>query len=244
MNTLSPCYSATAALLCCLLAAHAEELPPPSDYSELPRSELIPPHPSKAELPGGLLPGSDPFTLLENDRTVQADLGLTEDQRRHLADTGVLFRSRLAELAQAGDAASRAEMERLEWTSRGAIARILTPRQLERLREIMLQLQGPCLAAGDPMLAETLHLSREQSQAIQAACRQIGQDMRTTFRAPPSGSKRCSVLLGNRVRIDRVRANGEARVLALLTAEQRDALDRMKGRTLALEPPMPAGCGR
>lgn len=215
---------------------------PPPERSQLPKNELVPPGSAIGDTPGGMMPGADPFMLLENSRQVQADLDLSEDQIRRLGHSGQLFRSQLQELAHATDAASKSEMERQIWASRGAIAKILDRQQLQRLQQIMLQIEGPCLAVNDPRFSQELGLSEAQLTAMNNTCRQVATEMRAAFRPPAPGEEPCSAIYANRDRMEGLRAQGRARVVALLSSSQQRRLQDMQGRDLALEPMVPPQC--
>lgn len=215
---------------------------PPPERSQLPRNELAPPGSAIGDAPGGMTPGADPFMLLENSRQVQADLNLSEDQIRRLGHSGQLFRSQLQELAHATDAASKTEMQRQIWTSRGAIARILDQQQLQRLQQIMLQIEGPCLAVNDPRFSQELDLSEAQLTTMATTCRQVATEMRAAFRPPTASEEPCSAMYANRDRLEGLRAQGRLRVVALLSSSQQRRLEDMQGRELALEPLVPPQC--
>jgi hypothetical protein len=239
-------YDAVAViLLSAVISMTAYGQPAPQqigDRNQLARDEFAPPGERIVDAPGGMSPGSDPFMLIENSRQVQVDLGLSADQIRRLGDSGQLFRTQIAELAHGTNPSSRADMERHKWTSRGAIARILTPEQLRRLQEIMLQIEGPCLTVSDQRLGQDLGLSGEQVERMRSACQQLSRDMGQAFQMPESRGDRCVMLRANRERIERVRMEGQTRVLALLSGHQRRTLQSMAGRELALEPVMPPEC--
>lgn len=228
---------------CLTPPAFAQAIPPP-DRNQLSRDEFVPPGAGINDVPGGMMPGSDPFMLLEHSRQVQADLGLSEDQIRRLSHSGQLFRTQLQELAHATDQSSKTEMRRQIWTSRGAIAHILTPEQLRRLQQIMLQVEGPCLAANDPRFSQDLGLSETQARKMAVTCRQVAMDMREMFRPPAPGEDPCITLRANRTRIELLRAEGQAQVVALLSTPQQRRLQEMQGRKLVLDPMMPPQCNQ
>ena len=215
---------------------------PPPEQSQLPKNELVPPGAAIGDAPGGMMPGADPFMLLENSRQVQTDLELSEDQIRRLGHSGQLFRTQLQELAHATDAAAKSEMQRQIWTSRGAIARILDRQQLQRLQQIMLQIEGPCLAVNDPRFSQELDLSEAQLATMATTCRQVAAEMRAAFRPPTAGEEPCSALYANRDRLEGLRTQGRLRVVALLSSSQQRQLQKMQGRELALEPLVPPQC--
>lgn len=222
----------------------AQPASPGPERNQLPSNEFAQPGASVSEAPGGMTPGSDPFMLLENSHEVQTDLGLNQDQIRRLGHSGQLFRTQLQDLAHATDESSKAEMKRQIWMSRGAIARILTADQLNRLQQIMLQIEGPCLAVNDERFSRDLDLSQAQTQKMAATCREVAGNMRTAFRPSTAGEDPCLALRANRARIDQLRADGQVRVNELLSTTQQRRLVEMQGRKLVLEPMMPPQCQR
>jgi hypothetical protein len=229
-------------LWACLTPSAFAQAIPPQDRVQLPPNEFAPPGAGSNDAPGGMMPGADPFMLLENNRQVQVDLGLSEDQIRRLSHSGQLFRSQLQELARATNVSSKAEIERQIWTSRDTIVHLLTPEQLQRLQQIMLQIHGPCLAISDTHFSQDLGLSEMQLQKMVATCRQVTMNMREAFRPPPSGEDPCLTLRTNRAQLEQLRTEGQARVVALLSAPQQRRLQEMQGRKLTLEPVMPPQC--
>lgn len=229
-------------LWACLTPSAFAQAIPPQDRVQLPPNEFAPPGAGSNDAPGGMMPGADPFMLLENNRQVQVDLGLSEEQIRRLSHSGQLFRSQLQELARATNVSSKAEIERQIWTSRDTIVHLLTPEQLQRLQQIMLQIHGPCLAISDTHFSQDLGLSEMQLQKMVATCRQVTMNMREAFRPPALGEDPCITLRASRAQIEQLQTEGQARVAALLSAPQQRRLQQMQGRKLTLEPVMPPQC--
>ncbi|WGS03118.1 hypothetical protein MTX26_35600 (plasmid) [Bradyrhizobium sp. ISRA443] len=192
------------------------------------------------------MPGADPFQLLENSEEVQADLGLTRDQIARLNRASRNFRTTLQELSVAkpgvSPEAQRAAVERHVRDTRGMIARELTPAQLGRLQQIMLQLEGPCLAVIDQAVAEQLKLYRAQQEAIGRACETRSAQMKRAFVAAPPGASYCTTMVDNRRRVEAIRMQADQQILALLESTQKDMFTRLIGKKLKLTPPMPPEC--
>lgn len=229
---------------CIALPATAQLLPPETPVQSPPNGR--PPPGARFAPPGGggLSPGSDPTMLLANSPRVQAELGLSEDQIQRLRQTEHRFRSRHHKIAQAADESSKADMEHRIRTDRGAIDQILTPEQLQRLRQIMLRLEGPCLAIHDRHFAREMRLNREQQQEIASICRQVAMDIRKAIRPPMPGEDACTASLSIRTRIERRQLQGDVRIEGLLSQQQRDKLEQMQGPEIALEPMLPPPCRR
>ena len=227
--------------------AGAERRPDPPPREQMPRPEWEVPGPMLAEAPGAQMPGADPFHLLLNSTEVQSDLGLTQDQLERLARAARNFRTKLQELSyprpgvpkeQAQSAIQSHVMD-----TRGMIARELNPEQLARLQQIMLQLEGPCLAVVDPQLGQQLSITRDQGRAIGEVCRARAAQMRQAFHPPASKTDVCAQMAVNRDQIELIRARSDEQVMTLLSPQQKSMFVRMTGRRINLQPPMPPECG-
>lgn len=215
--------------------------PPLADPNlELPRQEFISP-PGMGVRPGSSMPGADPFMLLTNSRAVHQDLQLTEEQIRHLAHTGKLFRGQMEEGGASGKPPSADAMVQQVAMSRGAVAKILSSAQLDRLQQIMLQIEGPCVLAQDQRLAEQLGVDPGQQERIGHACREMGAQA-AAVRQPPPGQNPCRAMQQNREDVERIRAKSGKEVLALLTEIQKGEFRRLQGAKIVLEPMMPPEC--
>jgi hypothetical protein len=234
-----------ACIACEPMRAAAQETVPPR-REMMPRPEWQTPGPMMSEAPGAQMPGADPFQLLENSKQVQDDLHLTQQQISHVALASRLFRTKLQELSSPKPGLSKeqaeADIQRHVTETRGTIARELSPSQLARLQQIMLQLEGPCMAVMDPQVGQQLSVTPEQIHALTYACKDRATQMRQAFRPPSSLADFCPAMISNRDRVEQVRTQADDRIVALLSPQQRGVLDRMAGKKLALEPPMPPQC--
>jgi len=227
--------------------ANAQQvMPDPPARPLMPRPEGQAPGPLMGEAPGAQMPGADPFQLLENSKQVQADLGLTADQLAKLSLAARNFHTKLQELSfpKPGEspAAAQAAIDQHLMDTRAMIARELTPPQLARLQQIMLQLEGPCLSMIDTELARQLGLTPDQMRKIGDACRARSDEMRAAFRPPPPGGDFCRAMDANRVQIEQIRAREDKRIFVMLSGPQQKMFERMSGRKLHLDPPRPPQC--
>src|ERR1019366_9624647 len=139
----------------------------PAPFNSLPRG-MLPrqqdhmPGPLMGEAPGGELPGADPLQLLLNSFEVQHELRLTEAQIGRLQLAARNFRTQMQALTAPppGTAMDQAQaaIARQMTDTRGMIARELAPEQLARLQQIMLQIEGPCLAMVDNQVGQHIGL--------------------------------------------------------------------------------------
>lgn len=201
-----------------------------------------PPPPGGPPGGGGRSPGSDPTLLLANSPAVQSDLGLSEDQIRRLRQTEQGFRKQQQDQGETLDASARADLERQVRTSGGTIDQILTTDQLQRLKQIMLQMEGPCLAINDPYFIREMSLGRAQQREIVGICRRNTMEIRRAIRPPQSAEDACAAALAVRTRIQRTQLQGEVQIEGLLSQQQRDKLAQMQGPAVTLEPMLPPPC--
>jgi len=226
------------------LAAPAFAQLPPPPRGLLPRPDATMPGPMIGAAPGADLPGADPLQLLVNSYEVQRDLGLNQHQLENLQLASRNFLTQMQDAMRPGSPPEqvRAAIDAQMAKTRPLIARELTPEQLARLQQIMLQIQGPCTAASDTQEASQLGLSPQTQSQVAAVCQQRGEEMRASFRPPAPGENHCEAAARNRDQLTRIRADGDARALALFTPEQRAQFTLMEGRPLNLPPPMPPDC--
>lgn len=229
--------------LLAVLPALAQPLPP---RGIMPRQQDAMPGPMMGEAPGADMPGADPLQLLVNSYQVQRDLGLTPHQLVNLQLASRNFLTQMQELMAPRPGVRpeqvRAALDEQMARTRPMIARELTPEQLARLQQIMLQIEGPCAAVRDPGIAAQLGLAGQEAAQAAAACRERTMQMRTAFQPPAPGEDPCQVAARNRDRLMRIRAEGDAQLWALFSPPQRAEFARLEGREIALEPPMPPGC--
>ena len=115
--------------------------------------------------------------------------------------------------------------------------------QLQRLRQIMLQIEGPCLAARDRHFIQEMALDREQQLGMATICRQIDREIH--LGGAGSGapdSKDCARSRAMQRRVERVRLQGQVRIEGLLSESQRAKLKQMQGPEIAIEPLLPPSC--
>jgi hypothetical protein len=238
--------------------ASAQDAVPSRELGAPPRRELLPrpewqaPGPLMADTPGAQMPGGDPFQLLENSKEVQDDLHLTQEQISRIAIAARHFQTKLQELSYprpgVSKEAAQVEIQRHVMEARGTIARELTPFQLIRLQQIMLQLEGPCLMVIDPQAGRQLAVTNEQVHAIDDACRERAMQMRNAVQSgsspqtPDSREAFCAAMLSSRDQVEQVRMRANQQIVALLSPEQRAMLERLEGRKLSLPPPIPPYC--
>jgi hypothetical protein len=212
----------------------------------LPRQQGEMPGPLIGEVPGAELPGADPFQLLLNSFEVQHELKLTQDQLHRLQLAARNFRTQAQALTSPSPGSpperTHTAIEIQMMDTRAMIARELQPEQLARLQQIMLQLEGLCLAIADSQIGQSLGLLDDQWHRLRTVCEDRMQQMRASFQPMAVGQDECQVAANNRARIEAIRAKSDEQALAVLSPRQRAQLEGMQGRHMNLEPPVPPEC--
>lgn len=210
--------------------------------NDLPRNIQSTPGPLANNIPGASMPGADPFHLLMNSREVQQDMNLTDTQIRHLSSIGRRFRSTMRESSYHSNDEVTQQIE----SGQQMIGRVLTPKQIDRLRQIMLQIEGPCNIMSDTRDLDRLGIQPDSSQAqqIQSICRDMGNQIRSLVenlnQSHPTDP--CMVMMTVGKKMQGIKYDVHKQVNQILTASQNNTLNEMKGRPLALRPMIPPMC--
>ncbi len=182
--------------------------------------------------PGGG-PGSNWLILLRVEK-VQKELELVDDQKAKLREIGEKSMARLREAfprpeavqelsreeRQARFAEMRKKMEALNQETRKAVEEVLLPHQLERLKQISLQIRGT-QALDDPEVAKELGITDEQKQKFA----QIREESMNKGRELFTSGQREQM----REKFEALRKETDEKLLAVLTAEQKEKFEKMKG---------------
>ncbi len=159
--------------------------------------------------------GSEGFSLLRVPK-VQADLKMTEQQKVQVLALSMELRNP-KELGK-------------------QLREILTPTQLQRLKQIRLQVEGPA-AINSHETATALGLTREQRQKLKTIQQEVAERMRDIFRSMKdlTVDERRAKMPETLEKLQRFRTEATERALAVLTPEQRAKLDKMQGKKLNLD---------
>lgn len=184
--------------------------------------------------PGGGRPGGgDPTLMLLGIEEVQTELQIDPDQKAALAKLREQARPERPNL----DFGSMTEDERREAfekmqkqrEQRNAelkeqLIEVLLPEQMERLEQIVLQVQGVRALANDEV-AGRLGMTDEQKKKLGEVREQLQQEMGPKMRELFASGDREAVREGMR----KVGEEMQEKVLAVLTSDQRKQFDEMKG---------------
>jgi hypothetical protein len=189
-------------------------------------------------------PNADPAEMLINSPRLQAELQIDKTQLRELKRIEGPFLSRRGEIMERmredREGASSELRAHLEM-ARAMIAHVLTRAQLDRLKQIMMQIGGVCMAVHDENLSLALPIDPSQMQRIEAACQKMREAMMTI---PRNGSPKefCAAIKQARIAYEAKRGEVEAEVATILSEGQLASIKAMEGRPFQMDPPSLPQC--
>jgi Spy/CpxP family protein refolding chaperone len=230
--------------------------------SVLAQKEGPPPGERGPRGPGGRMTGTmagGPGSLVELTRLeeVQKELKLTDDQKEKLKtlaeDVRTKVRAAMSELRDVPPEELKAKQSEFEKKAAEAsqkaekqMAEILKPEQLARLKEIGLQAAGPA-ALLKPEVAKDLGLSDEQRDNVKkifGEAREQRQKLLASMR-DLEPEERMQKMGETREKMNQIQKETGEKAMKVLTAEQRDKFEKMKGKKIDLKfPPMGPRGGR
>jgi hypothetical protein len=210
----------------------------------MPRPAWAPP--AEEPIPGAAAPDADPIQLLQNSSQVQDELGLTPRQKQNIHLVAIHNQAKLEALSHRLEGQSPAQMrQQIDQERRNVqlmIWRELTPKQIARLQQIMLQLEGPCMAILDRQIAKHLQIGPDQGQKLGAACQRRSDEIRRAVKPAAPGENFCAIIGENRGRVKQIRQREDRVIVAQLQPEQQAQLVQMMGQPINLERPLPPDC--
>lgn len=160
------------------------------------------------------------FSLLRIAK-VQNDLQLSEQQKVQILSLSM-------------------EMRNNRFNMKKKLAEILDPDQLNRLKQIRLQVEGPA-GMNSHEVAMALGLTQEQRAGLRALQNQIRADLELLVqevRGLTIDQRRAKFPEMVR-KIQEIRKETTQQALELLTPKQQEMFEKMQGKKLSLDPPMP-----
>jgi len=154
-----------------------------------------------------------------NNKAVQEDLKLSEDQVKQVADMQKAEREALQGLAR-----EDAQKKRQELNQENAkkVKELLKPEQAKRLEQIRIQSMGVTGAAANPEISKQLNITDDQKEQI----RTLQQEMRTKMQELFQGG---AINEENQKKIAELRKDVNAKAAAMLTADQKTKWKEMTG---------------
>jgi Spy/CpxP family protein refolding chaperone len=198
--------------------------------------------------PGGFGGGGSLLDLARIE-AVQKEIEVVDDQLKGIeklseelrAARGDRQRQDFGNMSEAEREKAFAEMrvrrEKETATANAKLAEILLPTQIERLEQISLQMRGT-FALSDPKVAAKLSLTDEQKKKLEAAATANREAMQQAFQGGNRDQNQDRDQM--RAKFQELRKTADEKVLAVLTADQKAAFEKMKGAAFT----MPEGAGR
>lgn len=182
--------------------------------------------------------GQANLLMLASIGPVQTEIGATDEQKSEIAKVVEKIRGERPAGGARGNLRNLSEEERNKLlaelrkqaqernkTAREELAKVLKPKQVQRLEQIALQLEGT-RALTNPEIIAKLKLSDDQVKKVQAVEVENVRAMRELFQG------------GNvenaREKIAEIRKSGEEKALAVLSDDQKKQFAEMKGKPFEL----------
>ena len=196
-----------------------------------------------------MMSGRGASLMLLMSKQVQKELEIVDEQKeklQKLADEAMQemregMRERFAGLRDLPDEERRAKFDEIRKEMEGRaekmmkkVEEVLLPHQIDRLKQIQLQMQGGSVTS-NPKVAEELKLTEEQKEKLRKIRDELQEKMRgfgEKFRGlrDLEGEAREAKIKELREEITKLRKEGEEKALAVLTGEQRAKLEKMIGK--------------
>ncbi len=161
---------------------------------------------------------------------VQDALKLSDAQTTKVEEINDQLRADFRKLLQEGG--KREEMQKLNQDASAKLAEVLDDQQEKRLRGIAIQVMGANAVVADPALAKELNVTDEQKSKLTEVQRSNMRAMGDAFRemrdSDSSGEDR-------RAKFEELRAEADKKMLAVLTSEQQEQLNALKGEKVEID---------
>jgi Spy/CpxP family protein refolding chaperone len=189
--------------------------------------------------PGGFGGGFGGGSLLDLARieAVQKEIEAVDDQVKGIEKLSEEMRASRGErpqvdwrnMSEADREKAMAEMRKQREAeaakANAKLGEVLLPLQIERLEQISLQMRGTA-ALADPKVAAKLSLTEDQKKKLEAAATANREAMQQAFQG---GNRE-----GMREKMEQLRKDADAKVLAVLTADQKAAFEKLKGAAFTM----------
>jgi hypothetical protein len=211
------------------------------------KEETAPPPPSMVGLPGSSRFGTDPLHLLQTAK-VKQELKITDDQSAKLAKVankydqeaasklgGIQLQGLSGQQKVGKEQEVREAGDQLIESSRKEVSSILNPDQLNRLKQILLQVNG-AEALQDKEVAKQVGITPEESAKIEKIQMQTSGILRNSLGMPSNGGTTKPQMLGSNVQAaDKINDHAQNQYMGALTADQKQKLDKLRGAPFTLE---------
>lgn len=182
--------------------------------------------------------GFSGLQLAAQVKEVQEALKLSEEQVGKVTEINDKLRDDRRELFQQGGGdfqAMRADMEKLQDEANAKLAEVLDEGQQKRLMGIQIQVAGAA-SLFDKTIAEELGVTEDQRSQLREAQQEIGeamQDAMAELRDKDLSREEMMAEMG-KLR-DRTRDENDKKLLAVLTEDQQDQYESLKGEKVEID---------
>ncbi|EAZ92672.1 hypothetical protein [Crocosphaera chwakensis] len=203
------------------------------------------------DLPGAMRPASDPLQLLQN-KEVQQELKLTKDQIQKIERVRTQVQQQLSEFRRGRN--SQEDIKRQIEQTKQQIATILQPKQLERFREILLQVNGWTPESPpenlvsikqdftSSTLSSPIQLTPEQQENLQDLQQETQKNIGRYFTPPDTNTASsqirdeevCHPVNTNRNSIEPILKTYQQQSQTILTNEQQATLEKLEGESFEI----------
>jgi Spy/CpxP family protein refolding chaperone len=200
-------------------------------------------NPLNAGLEGTDRPGTDPLSLMQNPQ-VKQELSLTDDQVAQIKTIEQDFRASIKQEFSGIDwksldaktrdqkftEVSNKTKQEIEST-RGKVGKVFKPEQLQRFKEITLQIYGFGALSYD-QFADDLKLSADQKKQLSDIRDQLGKKVRANLTVPNANDQDSvkKAISDNRKRTEQIFQASNQQAVAVLTPEQQKSLEKLRGK--------------
>ena len=166
--------------------------------------------------------GTPPSFMLLEQKSVQEELKLTEDQVKRLKVVAVTQKDSEPNLVGLSPEERFKEIQKLVRKMDESVAEILKPEQVKRLREISLQEQG-IRALADPDIENELKMTEEQKQKIKGIFKETMKQRMELVSTGGGNSEEAKKKMAD------LRKSMEEKMQNVLTAEQKAKWKELTG---------------
>jgi hypothetical protein len=167
------------------------------------------------------------FRLASLDE-VQTALELDEEEKSKVGELNDKHWDELRGLLEDGQ--DREAMQKLNDKTSAALSEVLNDEQEKRLRGIVIQVNGVGVVLADPKLAKDLSVTDDQMEKLRDAQRSNMEAMGEAFREMRDMSDD-----ERRAKFRALRAEADKKLMALLTKEQQEQLEALKGEKIEID---------
>jgi Spy/CpxP family protein refolding chaperone len=158
---------------------------------------------------------------------VKKALKLTDEQEEQVEELNKELRDDFRTVLQGGGGPEG--IQKINEDAAAKLDEVLDDEQEERLRGITIQIIGPNVVLVDAEVAKELKITDEQKAKLEEVQQENMREMGETFRASGTPDE------GNRKKFEELREKGQKRLLDVLTSDQQEQLNAMKGEEVKID---------